>query len=295
MTAAYIRQCQKCGTANRVGRYSIRLRPLCGQCGAPLAEPLVVRVGRFTRSTFTKVRAGAGWLLLGAALGTTLILLVIGQYRVDQKSSTPPTLQTEPEAKPPSPPSSIHGRDLQANKTELGSRPSRPVLTPAAPLPAKPSPPPLPRQLPSPIPTVEYVDMVNGYVFHTALADGKGSLKIVNGTRLHAIAKLVDPKQEKSVHTVLIRSNQQATVTSISDGVYRLLFALGKGWNPERQRFYEENRFAEFQKRLVFTTTERQQSDTIYEYHSVMEVTLHPVVGGTAKTTDISEAEFASY
>lgn len=137
--------------------------------------------------------------------------------------------------------------------------------------------------------------MFNGFVFHTALAEGHGRLKIVNGTRLHAIAKLVDPKQEKSVHTVLIRSNQQAAVANIPDGAYRLLFALGKGWSQDRQRFYEANSFAEFQRRLVFTTSERQQGDTIYEYHSEMEVTLHPVVEGTAKTTNISEAEFARY
>ena len=76
-----------------------------------------------------------------------------------------------------------------------------------------------------------------------------------------------------------------------SDPVAFLLADLGV--TQERQRFYEANSFAECQRRLAFTTTQRAQGDTIYEYYSEVEVTLHPVFGGSAKTTGISEVEVA--
>jgi len=137
--------------------------------------------------------------------------------------------------------------------------------------------------------------MPNGLVFYTALGEGHGRLKIVNGTYLHAIAKLVDTNEDRAVHTLLIRSEHEATIESIPEGRYRLVFALGKGWNQERQRFYEANSFAKFDDPLVFTTTRRQRSDGAYDYYSVLEVTLHPVAGGNARTSHISDEEFFGY
>lgn len=137
--------------------------------------------------------------------------------------------------------------------------------------------------------------MPNGFVYRDLLVGGNGRLTIANGTDSHAVAKLVDMRQRQSVHTVLIRSRENATIPRIPDGSYRLLFALGKGWDDERQRFYESNRYAEFQRPLAFKTTHRTEGERVYDYYSEMEVTLHRVVGGTARTDDIPEAEFAKY
>ena len=216
---ARIRPCQKCGTRNRVGRYSIRLRPLCGRCKAPLSEPLSVTFPRFARLAAVKARTRRGSLLLGTALGATLTFLVSGPYRAAHESSRPATLQSDPGVKPPLPPSSLRDRDLQNNETELGRRAPSPAPQPAAPPSVKIPPRPPPVHAPSPIPPIEYADTVNGFVFYTALGEGHGRLTIMNGTRLHAIAKLVDPKQEKSVHTVLIRSNQQK-ITDIAEAEF---------------------------------------------------------------------------
>jgi len=255
-----------------------------------------------------KARHVGGWVLLGAALGAGATSLYLSAPPGVEHAPLPPSplpapapsRQPEAQSTAPTPPLALREREpqpaAQSDNIERPPLPRDPLPKPKSSQPRSdklPAPPPL--LVPPTIPKLEYLDMPNGYVFHTALGEGHGRLKIANGTRSHAVAKLVDPIQERSVHTVLIRSDQEVTVAAIPDGSYRLLFALGKGWNQEQQRFYEPHSFAEFQRRLVYTTTERERGGAIYEYSSVIDVTLHPVVGGTARTTGISEAEFARY
>lgn len=205
--------------------------------------------------------------------------------------------QRSPETVPPM-------RDTPAPQAESPPKPSRPATSnersktrsvPNAKEASRDRARPLPREQGPSVQPLEYVDVPNGFVFHTELTEGNGRLRIVNGAQVHAVAKLGDPSQQKSIHTVLIRSGNETTVAKIPDGTYRLLFALGKGWSEERQKFKESRGAQEFEKNATFTTTERQDGDTIYRYSSVMRVTLHPVVGGNAKTAGISEAEFAKY
>ena len=137
--------------------------------------------------------------------------------------------------------------------------------------------------------------MPNGFVYRNLLADGKGQLTVSNGTDSHAVAKLVDSQQERSLLTFLIRAGNNVTIPRVPDGSYRLLFALGKGWNDEKQQFYEGHRYAEFERSLVFRTTQKTEGDRLYEYYSRLSVTLHRVIDGTAKTNEIAEAEFATW
>src|SRR5437870_4401416 len=224
-----LRLCQNCGAPNRIPEYFLHLRPLCGKCKSPLLEPVGVRAYRLVRSA--KIGIRLRWLLVGTVLGGTLTFLV-SQPDIPGHGSPGPSIvhdKPAPEIQPP--PATYRPDERRVKEPEPTER--HPPSPPVGPPQQKVAPRPLLPAFPA-LPTIEYVDMPNGFVFHNALEAGDGRLTIINGAGVHAIAKLISLAQGKSLHTVLIRSHEQASITEIPDGTYRLLFALGKGWNEEQ-------------------------------------------------------------
>jgi hypothetical protein len=118
-----------------------------------------------------------------------------------------------------------------------------------------------------------------------------GSLKVSNGTNRDAYVKLIEPNFQQLVAAFFVKSNSSYTLNPIPDGTYRVLFALGKNWNPGTQSFAQSKSFAKFDKPLSFTTT--QLGNGIQ--YKVFQITLHPVVGGKARTSGVNEQEFKRY
>lgn len=124
---------------------------------------------------------------------------------------------------------------------------------------------------------------------NTTYLQGEGKLEIKNGTNLDAVAKLV--RNSTSVLTVYIKANSNYTMTNISNGTYKLAFAQGLDWDSINQKFRRNEQYSIFDKSLSFTATEDGQ----YYYYSTFEVTLHPVVGGDAETSNVNPDLFDSY
>lgn len=118
---------------------------------------------------------------------------------------------------------------------------------------------------------------------------GSGELEISNGTRYDAVAKLI--RGNVAVYSVYIRANSTYTITGVSDGYYRLMFAQGSDWDTVSQRFNKNQSYTEFDELFDFITTE----DEYYYYPPAFEVTLNPVVGGNAETSNVNPADFNSY
>ena len=116
-----------------------------------------------------------------------------------------------------------------------------------------------------------------------------GELQIKNGTDLDAVAKLIC--DGTSILTVYIKANNTYTMRNISDGIYWLAFAQGLDWDSTIQKFRRNTQHSAFEDTFDFTTTEDNQ----YYYSSIFEVTLNPVIGGTAETNDISGNQFDQY
>jgi DnaJ-domain-containing protein 1 len=117
---------------------------------------------------------------------------------------------------------------------------------------------------------------------------GLGRLKVENGTENDAVAVLVDEATRVATRAVYVRSHEIGLVTSIPPGAYRVRFQLGISWLRER-RFCAPFATSEFNDRFDFREV---PSDQATEY-STFEVTLHPVIGGTAKTHALSARELA--
>ena len=65
----------------------------------------------------------------------------------------------------------------------------------------------------------------------------KGELTIQMGTGRDAVVKLVKSDSGQASIAVYIRSDSSTTVTGIPDGVYRVLYATGDGYNAQHTHF----------------------------------------------------------
>jgi hypothetical protein len=122
-------------------------------------------------------------------------------------------------------------------------------------------------------------------------AMGGGSLEVSNGTNRDAHVKFVEPLSRKLVAAFHVKSNSTFTVNQIPDGTYRVIFALGKNWNPKTQSFTQSKSFAKFDKPLNYTT---MQLGNRIRYRA-FRITLHPVPSGKARTSSVNEQEFKRY
>lgn len=119
----------------------------------------------------------------------------------------------------------------------------------------------------------------------SAYLQGDGELQISNGTSYDAVAKLI--RDGASVLTVYIKANSTYTMKNISDGTYWLAFAQGTDWNATTQRFNRNAQASAFDETFEFETTATR--------YAGWEVTLNPVAGGTAQSSDVDPAQFDQY
>ena len=115
---------------------------------------------------------------------------------------------------------------------------------------------------------------------------GLGRLRVTNGTERDAVAVLIDSATKAPKRAIYVRSGEAGAITSVPNGDYRLRFQFGQHWLRER-RFCEPANTSEFDDAFDF----REVSAGSRTTYSTFEVTLHPVIDGTAKTHSLSNAE----
>jgi hypothetical protein len=121
-----------------------------------------------------------------------------------------------------------------------------------------------------------------------AATESRGALTITNGTNSDAVAVLFEVPTETPTRAIYVRSGDKATTSGVPAGNYWLRFQLGSNWLVGR-RFCAITGTAEFEKVLSFSERERLGS---VEYNSI-ELTLHAVRGGTAKTDKLPNVPLA--
>lgn len=155
----------------------------------------------------------------------------------------------------------------------------------------------LEKQKVQPINNEVYNSLPNGTILNSAplYLEGLGEVKIENGTDLDAVVKLVKNYPKESIYTVYIKAKSTYKISEISDGVYDLYFAHGRDWDKESQKFLVNNSYSKFEDNFDFTTRNEYQSDGVKRIYTVFEITLHSVLGGSAKTDRVSENEFSQF
>ncbi len=107
-----------------------------------------------------------------------------------------------------------------------------------------------------------------------------------NGGKSDAVLTLVRGKTKLT--SFYVRKGRKATVTGVPDGMYKVFFTGGADWDRATRSFTRNCSFKRFEDSVNFRTI---RSATVIQYRT-WTITLQPVVGGTAKTSEVDPDSF---
>jgi hypothetical protein len=95
---------------------------------------------------------------------------------------------------------------------------------------------------------------------------------------------VVDTRTHKRVREISVQAESSFLMERLDPGEYDIVFATGRDWNDQAEKFNRDGSYFEFGKRLAFT-----QNSTTYERQTI---TLNPVRDGNVPRRPITEVEF---
>ncbi len=125
--------------------------------------------------------------------------------------------------------------------------------------------------------------LANG-TFVKRAGGGSGEFTIDNGGSVDAAISLVKNGGKKPAVTVYVRGKAKFTVKGVTDGTYKVFMASGADWDAKARRFTRNCDFSQFDDTFVFKTTSAQ--------YTIWSITLTPVAGGNASTSDVRPDAF---
>lgn len=128
---------------------------------------------------------------------------------------------------------------------------------------------------------------------HLTPLGGKGKLTLDNGLTEDAFVKMLN--DDRLVASFYVRGGEKFAFTHVPDGVYKLIYCTGFGWDAARRDFERGRHAMRYDKALDFTTTRRTEGNSIITSTGVMTLTLHKVANGNARTSGIPLEEFDRY
>lgn len=126
------------------------------------------------------------------------------------------------------------------------------------------------------------------------MVKGHGELTVVNGNSEDAAVILAgEPATpafgvETPDRLFHVRARMEATISEIPPGRYRIKFQIGKNWDSEAETFQCLSATAMFDQGEDFKEEKTEKGVR----SSSIRVTLHRVVGGTARTRPINAGAF---
>jgi len=109
--------------------------------------------------------------------------------------------------------------------------------------------------------------------------DGRGELNVDNGTAEDAEVILYNIEKDEQTRDINVKARGHFQITGIPVGTYELKYALGLSCY-------------QFEHSLNYTEERTEEGDRVRVNYKEISVTLHPVVGGTTRTKQISRSEF---
>jgi hypothetical protein len=128
--------------------------------------------------------------------------------------------------------------------------------------------------------------LTNGTVLRQSRV-GPHTLKTTNGLSSDAVVKL----REMTGSTVLsfyVAAGREVTISRVPEGTFIIEFATGRDFSPVCGYFLSNMSSRRFVNAESFEMQTRANS----RYTSVLEITLNPVVGGTARTVSTDDSTF---
>jgi len=139
------------------------------------------------------------------------------------------------------------------------------------------------------------VRLQTGSVLMDRISDkgGSGRLILQNGLAEDAHVKILE--NNSLTASFYIRGGEQFSFDHIPDGSYQLLYCTGYGWNSTKRDFFRAKNASRYDQPLIYATRQRKEGEQIIITTDVLTLTLHKVINGNAKASDISLDEFDRY
>jgi hypothetical protein len=128
----------------------------------------------------------------------------------------------------------------------------------------------------------------NGTVF-LQKSNGPHTIKVQNGQSSDAVVKLRDTEGRTAL-SFYVSANSETEIPTVPEGTFTIEFATGNDFSPTCGYFLENMRTKRFTDADSFV--ERVEGNQIID--AVLTVTLNPVSGGNAHTSNVDSSNFES-
>ncbi len=122
---------------------------------------------------------------------------------------------------------------------------------------------------------------------------GKGAITLDNGLTDDAYVKVI--RSGKLAVSFYVRGGQRHTFSHLPDGSYEVLYCTGFDWDSAKRDFSRGRNAHKYISPLTFATRTETKAGGVTTYTDAITLTLHKVVSGNARTTEISVSEFDKY
>jgi hypothetical protein len=134
-----------------------------------------------------------------------------------------------------------------------------------------------------PVPALPQSRPATGAFVKSPSRHGSGQLKIKNGGDDTAVSLVPTSGSTTPLFTVYVRGGSNYTIDDVGTGTYKIFYAAGTDWNPERKGFMNDCTFSKFDDTFRFRA---------YPVIDTWEITMTPVAGGNASTSDVDPGTF---
>lgn len=121
--------------------------------------------------------------------------------------------------------------------------------------------------------------------------NGHGKFTVDNGTAEDAVVELVNIETQKAIRAFYVESGKKFTEDHIGPGTYSIKYMTGVGWDASARQFSRRGECGIFDQTATFSEQRNGETGEI-DYHE-FGITLHPVAGGTARTSTLDPGEFS--
>lgn len=119
---------------------------------------------------------------------------------------------------------------------------------------------------------------------------GHGKFTVDNGTANDAVVELVDVATKKAIRAFYVQSGKKFTESNIGPGNYSIYYMIGLGWDASTRQFSRSAECGMFDQTATFAEQRNLETGEV-DFHD-FSITLHPVVGGTAHTSELDADAF---
>jgi len=121
---------------------------------------------------------------------------------------------------------------------------------------------------------------------------GHGKFTVDNGTGNDAVVALVDVGTKRAIRAFYVGAGRRYTEQQIGPGTFSIFYMTGLGWDASTRQFNRSGECGVFDQTATFAELRNEETGET-DYHE-FSITLQPVAGGNAHTSEVGADAFKS-